>query len=230
MWQITCAEQQVPRSQQAGSNCQISDCPRLKCTCNVINHHANTSFCISWQKGFPFPDWERHIWIAFCTMAQLPFFCQNVLSFNRYTFVSISYFYLLVLVFPSRKWMRQAMQSCNWRSKYFPCFSKRFVSVQRSSIFDLEIKPILDRIGPEQGRGSNIEYWRVELGKYWLGINPSEPISHIARRRLQPRIKNRSTFDWLPINMSTSYHLEIEIAYIWRNIFWKSLPQLHRGP
>ena len=118
---------------------------------------------------------------------------------------------LLFFGLASRKWMRQAMQSCNWRSKYFPCFSKRFVSVQRSSIFDLEIKPILDGIGPEQGRGSNIEYWRVEPGKYWLGINPSEPISHIARRRLQPRIKNRSIFGWLPIHMSTTSHLEIDI-------------------
>ena len=94
---------------------------------------------------------------------------------------------LMFFRFPCRKWMRQAMQSCNWRSKYFPCFSKRFVSVQRSSIFDLEIKPILDRIGPEQGRGSNIEYWRVESGKYWLDINPSEPISHIARRSLHQK-------------------------------------------
>ena len=75
-------------------------------------------------------------------------------------------------------WMRQAMQNCNWRSKYLPCFSNRFVSVQRSSIFDLEIKPFLAR------KRAEIEYWILKTGGApranidWISfhLNPSRKL------------------------------------------------------
>ena len=181
MWQMTCASkcQDLQPTPTVRSNC-----PRLKCTCRIlptrINHHSNTSSHTN------YPNYE------YC---QKVYEWVNNLDYRRYLPLPISLFDVWhtphTVSSSTRKnmccccfadfrwggWMRQAMQNCNWRSKYLPCFSNRFVSVQRSSIFDLEIKPFLAR-----DRILNIEDWRSAASKYWLDIISSEPISQIARK------------------------------------------------
>ena len=100
--------------------------------------------------------------------------------------LSMKHMLVLFFRFPSRKWMRHMRcKTAIPRSKYFRCFSERFMGAVQRSILHLWSGDQTKR-GPEQGKRSNIEYWRVEKGKHRIEGNPSEPISHIAKK-LAPR-------------------------------------------